>query len=368
MLTETSAVGGRRIRCAFVLPSFTGGGAQKVLLTFLNNIDRDRYAPSLVVFENSGPWSGMVRTDVPVKVLGVPRLSRSLFRLRRELKQLQPDVVVSTLGYVNLGVLTLKPFLPGVRFVVREANTPHRAASGGLKKALFRAAYATLYPRADKVIAPTRAIAVELSRDFAIPEDRIRVVTNPVDVAALRALATPARRAAGNGPRFVAVGRLWAQKGYDRLLDLLAAGPADIHVTILGDGPERARLEAKRQALGLVSRVAMPGFDPNPAAWLAGADALILPSRWEGLPNVALEALACGTPVITTDEVEGISEVAEHAPAGAVTIVPFGSRFTQAMLAVTPCPLGGERPALLPKSQELAAAVRDFEAVLNACL
>ena len=72
----------------------------------------------------------------------------------------------------------------------------------------------------------------------------------------------------------------------------------EAHLTILGDGADKLLLECRIASLNLGDRVELRGFDPNPWAYYAGADAFLLPSRWEGMPNAALEALACGTPVI----------------------------------------------------------------------
>ena len=127
---------------------------------------------------------------------------------------------------------------------------------------------------------------------------RSSVLRNPIDQGRLRRLALPLRRHPGNGRRFVAAGRLVNQKGFDRLLHIFAdCDPLD-HLTILGDGPDHAMLARLAIRLGISDRVAFEGFVTRPWPWFAGADAVLLTSRWEGMPNVALEGLACGTQVI----------------------------------------------------------------------
>jgi glycosyltransferase involved in cell wall biosynthesis len=110
--------------------------------------------------------------------------------------------------------------------------------------------------------------------------------------------------------------------------------PPQSHLTIFGEGELQSALRQQIERLNLKGRVALVGFEPQPAPWLAGADALLLPSRWEGLPNVALEALACGTPVIATPEAGGIGEIAAQAKPGAVTLAAPGHEFVTAMLDV----------------------------------
>ena len=191
------------------------------------------------------------------------------------------------------------------------------------------------------------------------------VIRNPVDEAGLREAASPPSRWPGMGARFVAVGRLSRQKGYDRLLEALAVVRDDFRVTVFGDGDERAALETQSYALGLVPRVTFAGFDANPAPWVAGADALLLPSRWEGLPNVALEALACGTPVIAAPEAGGIGEIAALAAPGAVTIASIGAEFCAAMAGVPRNDPARLRASLLPDEFRLAAVVAEYERQLD---
>jgi glycosyltransferase involved in cell wall biosynthesis len=358
--------GAPRRRVAFVLPSFAGGGAERVLLTLAAALDPVDFVAEIIVIDGTGPWRSLVPDRIPVTDLGRKRIRGALLPLARALRRSRAEIAVSTIGALNLALLALKPLLPaGLRLVVREANTPHRHARGGAGARFYRWAYPRLYRRAARVIVPASYLVRELAEDFGVPREKIAVIHNPVNAAALTAAAKPPIRAPGAGPRFVAIGRLTHQKGFDRLLDMMAAGPRDAHLIILGDGPDRAVLEARRHALKLAERVAMPGFAGDAARHVAGADALLLPSRWEGLPNVALEALALGVPVIATPEAGGIGEIAALAPAGAVTLAMAGDEFVAAMARVTPSPTGTERPSLLPKNFELPHAVARFAELLK---
>jgi glycosyltransferase involved in cell wall biosynthesis len=351
-------------RVTFVLPDFAAGGAQRVIVALANALDRARFAPSIVALDDRGPWRRLVAGDIPVTGLGHDRLRRGLGALRSALRQAAPDVIVSTIGYLNLGVLLCRP--PNIPVIVRESNMPHGGSTARLPRAGRRLAYAALYRRAAAVVSPSEQIAAELADDCRVPRRLIHVVRNPIDEPALRTLASPPRRRAGAGPRFVAVGRLSPQKGFDRLIDALGGHAVDAHVAIFGEGEERASLEARTQALGLGDRVALAGFEPNPAPWIAGADALLLPSRWEGLPNVALEALACGTPVIATPESGGIHEIARIAAPGAVTVAAMSAPFLAAMSAAPRNDPVRLRDPLLPQEFRLAAVVGEYQRRLDA--
>ena len=353
-----------RKRVTFVLPDFEAGGAQRVMVAIANALDRRRFEPSIVALEARGPWRALVADDVAVTSLGHARLRNGLMTLRSTLRRAAPDVIMSTIGYLNLGVLLTRP--PASRVIVRESNTPSQATNNAMAGAMQRLAYAALYRRADRVVSPSASIADELANDCHVPRHLIHVVNNPVDEAALRVDASSPRRRPGKGPRFVAVGRLSRQKGYDRLLEAMAQLPRDAHIAVFGEGEERASLEARSSALGLKDRIAFVGFDPNPAPWIAGADALLLPSRWEGLPNVALEALACGTPVVAAPEAGGIEDIARSASQGAVTIASMGPEFLAAALAVPRNEAARLRQSLLPDGFRLATVAAEYERLFTA--
>jgi glycosyltransferase involved in cell wall biosynthesis len=354
-------------KVAFVLPSFAGGGAQRVLINFAAQLDRSKFAPIFIVFEETGPWRSLVAPDIRVVCLDQPRLRTAMPSLLRQLRRERPDIIVSALAYVNFGILALKPLLAGgTQIVLREANTPRRHASTLAGKLFYWLGYRFLYRWADQIVSPANFITEELVGNYGLPKARIVLLPNPVDDAGLRAAASLSRRRPGSGRRFVAVGRLTEQKGYDQLLNDFALLPRDSHLTIFGDGELRQTLVGLAEHLGLIQQVAFAGFDPQPAPWIAGADALLLPSRWEGLPNIALEALACGTPVIASPEAGGIGEIAARAAPGAVTLASPGEAFLAAMLAVVPRQQSDLRPSLLPDIYRLESAGASFTAVLAA--
>lgn len=352
-------------RLVLILPSFAGGGAERVSLMLATRLNRETNAVEIGVLDCTGPLASLVPDDVAITDLAAPRLRSALRPLAAWLRRRRPHVVLSTFGYVNLGLLALRPLLAAdTRLVIREANTPSLSLAQGRAPMLTGLGYRLLYPTADLVLCQHALMASEMERRFNVAENRIALLPNPVDTDALRPHAP--RREPGPGRRFVAAGRLTRQKGFDRLITAFAASDPEDRLTIFGDGPDRAVLERAIDNLGLDIRVRLAGYEAEPWPWYAGADAVLVSSRWEGLPNVALEALACGTPVIATPQSGGIAEVASQAPDGAVVVASWGRDFTDAMAAVTPCQVENVRPSLLPARYELASVVNQFEALLAA--
>lgn len=219
-------------------------------------------------------------------------------------------------------------------------------------------------------------MAAEIQTDFAIKPNRLTVMANPVDSAGLRRdAARNTAEISGGVPRFMAAGRLVPQKGLDRLIPLFSDMPADAHLTIFGEGPEKERLMAIVAEAGLSSRITFAGFKPSLAADYAAADAFLMPSRWKGMPNAALEALCCGTRVIATAESGGIAEVAANAPAGAVTVCDDWDAFRDALRDFaasasrkTAADTMSVRPSLLPACYQRETVQKKFMSALETLL
>lgn len=361
-----SGTGGTRAKVLFVLPNFAGGGAERVALLLLAGLDRGIFAPQLAVLDGSGPLRGLLPADVVLHDLARPRLSRALPALLALIRQQRPAVAFATQGYLNVALLAARALLPRqTRIAIRESNTPSQSLPNRSRTGLMTWAYRRCYPHADAVFCQHQRTESELRDDFGVPAARIVSLPNPVPVDALRAAASQPLRQPGPGLRFVTAGRLHRQKGFDRLVDLVAELPADSHLTVHGEGGEREALAAQIRRRGLAPRVALAGFTECLPAALAGADACVIASRWEGLPNVALEALAVGTPVIATPESGGMAELAQAASPGAVTIAAWGPAFGAAMAACPTRAPAAPAASLLPARYELARVAETFNDALR---
>lgn len=303
----------RNMRIAFVIHSLEAGGAERVASTIVNgwveagdrvtlvtleSVDKDFYRLDPRVERVSLNATGRSRSGVAF----IANNWRRVKMLRSTLRAADFDVIVSFIDKTN--VLTLLGTLGlGLPVIVSEHIDPRRHSVGLLTAILRR----MLYPLARAVIVLTPGIA-EWARLVA-REEAIRVIPNPIaeqfldNEAAVRDCVSHA---------VVGMGRLLPQKGFDRLLAAFAKC-AEKHsewtLRIVGEGTERERLLESALELGIGHRVRLDSVTSNPEKVFRDSDIFVLSSRYEGLPMVLLEAMACGLPVISFDCASGPKEI-----------------------------------------------------------
>ncbi len=333
----------------FVLPNFRAGGAERVILTLLSFLDRTGFAPELVVFDGRGEFADLLPQDVILHDLGATRLRSGLLPLLRLIRQRRPALVFSSHSYVNLVLLAGRCFFHhGTKVVVREPSTPSKSLPDTNYGRLLHLGYHALFRFADRVICLNREAETDLSSRYGVSPNRLVLLPNPVAASSLRESAGILVRDSGPGRRLVAAGRLSRAKGFDNLLRVMAGTAEDVFLTIYGDGPEEDALKGLCRELDLMQRVRFAGFEKHLAPAYAGADAVVVSSRWEGFPNVVLEALACGTPVISTREAGGVVDLTADLPRDALRLVSSEHELGVAINEVGESHHSELRPSLLP--------------------
>ncbi len=232
--------------------------------------------------------------------------ARHVIALRRLMKWLKPDIVHTHSS--KAGVLgRVAARLTGVPFSV---HTPHTMAFlfeqmfSPRKRRIFYAIERQLSRKTDRVIAVSESEARTFSSSGVVDAAKIRVVPNGIDPGPFEGLSALPLEQLGLNPELVTwavVGLLNVAKGQDLALEALAAaGNEQVQLLLAGHGELQAELEAKARALGVEQRVAFLGFRSDVPQLLAASDGLLLPSRWEGMPYIVLEAMAAGLPVLAT--------------------------------------------------------------------
>jgi len=307
------------MKVMLVIHSLACGGAERVTALLANHWSGIGWRVTVVTLADAA--DDHYRLDAAVRriCLGVAKRSntigeavggnlRRLRALRRALRVERPDVVVAMMVTSNVLVALARVGFDWVTAIGSERVHPE-AFRLSVPWPWLRA---VTYRWLDAMVALTDEGRVWLERRTSAR----RVVTIPNPLVFPLPAEEPRRSPALASPRarrrLLAVGRLYPQKGYDQLLACfgrLAATHEDWELVIVGEGPERPRLEMLVQMLGLGGRVFLPGRVGNPGDWYASADLFVLSSRYEGFPNALAEAMGHGLPVVSVDCTTGPREL-----------------------------------------------------------
>ncbi len=336
-------------RIALFFSNFGGGGIPRVMLNLAAGFLKYNIQVDLILLDPHGPQKSEVPEKARLIDLKTKQASKSIPNLIDYLKTEQPSSVLSAQTHLNLAIL-LARFLSGWRgrLILSEHIAIQAAAENptGWKDRFFPLLASLFYRLADKVIVVSQSAADNFLQATGLPAPLINVIHNPVVTPALilqSKIKTDHQWLQKNkGPVFLAAGRLTLQKGFDTLLKAfheLQQKVPQARLIILGEGEQRSNLEQLAYQLKIEDKVSMPGFVNNPFAYMARSDVFVLSSRWEGFANVLAEAMACGTPVVSTDCPSGPAEILENGKFGLLTPVGDSSALADAMLKTLQNPI-----------------------------
>jgi len=305
-----------------VISTLQSGGAERVV-SMLTKEWAKSHKVTISLFDGSRldyDYGGQI---VDLGLPGSDRILRKgrnfgarLVRLTGLIRRQQPDRIVSFMEAANIPVIVAAALAGRLdRLAVSVRNNPSHFFFP------HRILIPWLYRFSEDVVAVSLGVKQGLET-MGLPARKISVIRNPVNVTDCR-LAGPGPTPKVLGPYILGVGRLEWQKGFDRLLQgFCRLGHPGVDLVILGDGSERERLLQQANELALEKRTHFAGrvVDVNP--WYRHAKCFVLSSRYEGWPNVLMEALANGCPVVSFDCKYGPSEIIEHGRTG--LLVPEG--------------------------------------------
>jgi glycosyltransferase involved in cell wall biosynthesis len=289
------------------------------MINLANSLAERRYAVDFVVWSDSGPFRNLLADNVRVVSLGTNNPVKLVFKLARFLGTCEPEVVISALFVANIIAaiakaaarsrthLILTEHVPTASYLQNEPRVWRRWCVPPLMRITYLAA--------QDIVAVSRGAAQSLAAFVGkTTSKRIKVIYNPIDLARIETMAAAEdTNITWNIPTIINVGRLAEQKDQQALIRAFAKVRSRrvCRLVILGEGEKRATLSALAESLGVGSDVLMPGFVANPYSWMRKSALFALSSKFEGLPTVLIEAMQCGTPVVSTDCASGPAEILE---------------------------------------------------------
>jgi len=318
-------------RVAVFLPSLSAGGAQRTMLYVAEGFAKHQLKVDIVLQRVEGPDLSRITDELRIIDLNAGRSLLALIPLIRYLRKEKPQVIISAMMYANvIAILAKKLARVNTRVLVSEHNTISYAVrnSSTLRGRFLPVLARLLYPMSDIIVAVSEGVADDLAKILRLPRGNIHVVYNPVitpdlDEMIKEPLDHPWFQP-GEPPVILGIGRLTRQKDFPTLLRAFAIVFKEqaARLVILGEGRDRSKLQRLTKELHIESYVDMPGFVGNPYKYMAHAAVFVLSSIYEGLPTVLIEALACGTKVVSTDCESGPREILQGGAFG--ELVPVG--------------------------------------------
>lgn len=301
-----------KVRVLFATASTTGGGAERMLFNIIHSLDNDHDARLFITSSETVPAT---YAEEVVSINANKQHAVSAFwQLIREIKDFKPHHVFTTSSNVGyLLVLAKKLLRADFKVYIRCAVTPSEIYHTDLKSRLLHRLICLTYNSSDMIIAQTEFMRDDLIRSYKINPDKVTTIRNIIDkdfVLGQSELFEPAELNSSN-INIIGVGALYSVKGFDLLIDALVPviqHNRNIHLFILGEeryeSGYRVFLDNKINENGMEENIHLLGQKSNPYPYFKAADLFVMSSRKEGFPNVVLEALMLGAPVVASDCVD----------------------------------------------------------------
>lgn len=296
----------KKIKILFFLPNLEGGGAERVSVNIINKLDKNQFDVSLALVKLEGEYLENLAEHVNVINLNSSRIAFSIFKLRKVIDEIDPEIVFSSLFTTNIILyfsILLRRSVP--KLILRSPNSPELVLKNNEMSLIVKKLLELAYQKANYVLAQTPEMKKEIVNYHHINKNKIIVFTNPLDTkyidSQIKNIKNPFSEETIN---IVASGRLHKQKGFDILIKAFKEvymKNNNFRLYVIGnDKGEKERLIKLINKLELNEYVKLLGFQKNPYRYYYYSDLYVLSSRWEGLPNTVLENLYLNKPIVST--------------------------------------------------------------------
>jgi glycosyltransferase involved in cell wall biosynthesis len=359
-------------RVAFFLLDFSGGGIERVNINIANELASRGFKVDIVVAQYRGEFANRIALNVRVVPLGCSRAYQCILPLARYLRIQRPAVLFTSFPTLNLAAIGANLLAGNPTRIVPVEHMPvsvDRAENPSVLPRLCYALYPWFYRTVPVIITNCEESAADFCAMYPALAKKVRVLYNPVVPPDLEQSARkelpeePFFQEQAKLPVLIGAGRLTRQKNFPLLLRafaLVRQSRACNLILIGGRGEDREMLIALTHELGLSESVRFTGFVDNPYAYFQRADLFVLSSRYETLPTVLIEALACGTPAVATN-CFGVGEILEHGKLGEIIFNADPATLAQAILRSLKNPLRTHCKSATVFDQHLRQRVCEFD-------
>ncbi len=312
----------------FIIPRLhIWGGAEKITHTIVNSLDYDKFDVTLILLENAGDLRHTLNKEVKLEVLYIYRIRYYLFKFIPYIIKNKPDIVFTGWGELSAYLSFLIPFFPKVKFVARETNIVTQHVTRKEIRFFYK-----FYNNFNKIIVQSKDMRQDLIENINVKPDKLELIHNPINIHEINekiAQSVYPEEFDRNTKNVVAIGNVSYRKGFDNLLKVFNyLKKENINLYILGDGPDKEIFMQMKSEMQL-DKVHFLGRKTNPVTYLYHSNLFVLPSRYEGFPNVLLEAGACGVYSIANECKGGINEIIQEGINGKIAPIEDYENFAQ---------------------------------------
>lgn len=341
-MSDVASTNSARPDLAIFIPSYAGGGGERIALFLARALANAGLRVDLVVACAHGPLRDELLPGVTKVDLGAVTEILAAPAWIRYLKRARPRCAMSMIHTANFSSGIGASVVPDVPVIInlRIALRCDPAAQWWFRGWFGFGPERLVYRRAARIVGVSQGVADEAAELFEVPPRRVSSIPNPRRSRGASGEIAPEHEPLFAKPVVLGVGRLAPQKDFAMLLRAFAdlTSSRDLHLVILGEGPERASLEAQAKALDVSGRVFFPGFVDDPEAYARRARVFALSSRNEGFPGALIEALEAGAAIVSTDCPFGPREVLDGGRFGRLVPVGDADGFSTAIEAELDAP------------------------------
>lgn len=349
------------------------GGAQKVCLTLCNELVKRNHTVELWLLDyDKNSLTLQLDKKINVIQLKKKKVRDSVFKLAKLFKKQNPSkILIFNIELTILSIILKQIFGFKTLIYFRSINTLSQVFQfprTKWEKYVTPKVIRNVLPLCDKIIAQSTGMKQDLISSFKIDEKKVITIHNPAVNLPQNNSQNPVLNIEEN--YFLFVGRLMAQKGLENLIKIfemaLKQNP-DMRLLIVGEGPEEKKLKALTNSLGLSSSISFLGYKQNTSDYYKNAKATVLTSLYEGFPNVLVESIAVGTPVIAFNCPSGPEDIIEPGKNGILVPHMDMKAFTEAILTVANNELQFQKQLIIETSKKFSieVTVNYYEEILN---